>query len=128
MTDVQIKHMVDRFLTWRLPKDFNPDAGIRYTRPNYGPDVDATPSGTNLLSATQAEAMVRHMIDGVANEGLPQMSHVEHVYIMLLQKFRNFSAYGAQDKATCVDAAIRVFEEIWPDDCARCRARFGNGK
>lgn len=65
MTKAQIKHMVDRFLSWKLPANFNPDAGISYTRPNYHPDVDETPSGTNLLDAQQAEAMVRHMIEGM---------------------------------------------------------------
>lgn len=63
--DERIKHMVQRFLGWKLPPDFNPDAGISYTRPNYAPSVDATPSGTNLFSATQAEAMVRYMVDGL---------------------------------------------------------------
>ena len=65
MTEAQIKHMVDRFLNWKLPKTFNPDGGISYSRPNYHPNVDATPSGTNLLDATQADAMVRHMIEGM---------------------------------------------------------------
>lgn len=63
ITDEQIKHMVDRFLGWRLPSNFNPDAGISYTRPNYAPCVDATPTGTNLLDAEQAEAMIRYIID-----------------------------------------------------------------
>ena len=65
MTEDQIKHLVDRFLGWRLPKDFNPDAGISYTRPNYAPQVDATPYGTNLFDATQADAMVRYMVEGI---------------------------------------------------------------
>jgi hypothetical protein len=65
ITPNQVKYMVDRFLGWRLPKDFNPDAGISYTRPNYEPNVDATPSGTNLFDASQAAAMVRHMVEGM---------------------------------------------------------------
>ena len=65
MNDTQIKHMVDRFLGWKLPKNFSPDAGISYTRPNYAPEVDATPSGTNLFDATQADAMVRYMVEGL---------------------------------------------------------------
>lgn len=65
MNEIQIKHLVDRFLNWRLPKDFRPDAGISYKRPNYAPEVDATPSGTNLFSADQATEMVRHMIEGL---------------------------------------------------------------
>jgi len=69
VTDAQIKHMVDRFLSWRLPDNFSPDNGISFARlrnihtdpPSYYP----MPVGTNLLSATQAEAMVRHMIEGM---------------------------------------------------------------
>lgn len=66
LTDDLVKRMVDRFLQWRLPEDFTPDCGIHF-------DADAAkgfdarnrryePVGTNLLSAHQAEAMVRHML------------------------------------------------------------------
>lgn len=65
MTEEQIKHMANRFLQWRLPEDFSPAAGISYHRPNYHPSVDATPHGTNLFDAEQAEAMVRFMSDGL---------------------------------------------------------------
>lgn len=65
MTEEQIKYMVDRFLGWRLPQDFRPDAGISFTRPSYHPSVDATPSGTNLFDAQQAEAMLRYLIEGL---------------------------------------------------------------
>lgn len=59
MTEAQIKHMVDRFLGWKLPRDnFNPDCGISF-------DKKHEPSGTNLLNAQQADAMVRYMIDGL---------------------------------------------------------------
>lgn len=68
MSEDQIKYMVDRFLGWRLPEDFRPDCGIVF-------DADAAkklnprngryePVGTNLLSAAQADAMIRHMLDG----------------------------------------------------------------
>lgn len=30
MNDEQIKHMVDRFLMWKLPENFNPDDGISF--------------------------------------------------------------------------------------------------
>jgi hypothetical protein len=64
VTEDQIKYMVDRFLGWRVPKDFRPDAGISYTRPDYPLSMDATPYGTNLFNAVQADAMVRHMVEG----------------------------------------------------------------
>ena len=68
VTDEQIKHMVQRFLAWKLPENFNPDAGIRFDPVyNKGTNYEGRhqPSGTNLLDATQAEAMVRHLVDGL---------------------------------------------------------------
>lgn len=68
----QIKQMVTRFLGWRLPEDFRPDDGISF-EPEFNKEWNAsqgkppqrrTPTGTNLFSYTQAEAMVRYMIDG----------------------------------------------------------------
>jgi hypothetical protein len=73
MTDDQIKHMVDRFLGWRLPENFQPDAGISF-KPEHNIEYNADrgkpparhePSGTNLFDASQAEAMVRYMIEGM---------------------------------------------------------------
>lgn len=64
----RIKHMVDRFLGWRLPENFNPDAGISF-KATFNEHTDHPmkhePTGTNLLDATQADAMVRYMLEGV---------------------------------------------------------------
>lgn len=68
MTEDQIKHMTERFLQWKLPENFNPDAGISYTRPNY-PASWPGPVGTNLLTFVQAREMVRHMIEGLPKSG-----------------------------------------------------------
>lgn len=76
MTDDQIKHMVQRFLQWKLPENFNPDNGISF-KPTFNdsPKVMAmlgltepmkcNPVGTNLLDARQADEMVRFMLDGL---------------------------------------------------------------
>ena len=68
MTDEQIKHMVDRFLAWRLPENFNPDAGISF-EPDYNVNTSHPmrhePIGTNLFDATQADQMVRYMLEGL---------------------------------------------------------------
>jgi len=69
MNDAQIEHMVDRFLNWRLPDNFSPDGGISFTPvSNAGTPYEYrfAPTGTNLLDAQQAEAMVRHMIEGTS--------------------------------------------------------------
>lgn len=76
MTDDQIKHMVERFLSWKLPANFNPDAGIGF-KPTFNDSPAAmaalgltepmrhNPTGTNLFDYTQAQAMVRHMAEGM---------------------------------------------------------------
>lgn len=66
-----VKRMVDRFLGWRLPEHFRPDAGISFN-PEYNVEFNAKygkppalhqPTGTNLFDATQAEAMIRYMLN-----------------------------------------------------------------
>lgn len=73
MTEDQIKHMVNRFLMWKLPKNFNPDGGISFEKIGNGPGSAYVrePVGTNLLDATQAHAMVRHMLDGLPSNTPP---------------------------------------------------------
>jgi hypothetical protein len=67
-SDEQIKYMVNRFLSWRLPENFNPDGGISFKlvrnqgTPHEGKNE---PVGTNLLDATQAEKMIRYLMDGL---------------------------------------------------------------
>lgn len=58
--DALVKKMVDRFLGWKLPEDFAPDAGIYFDaayKEKWG-----MPIGTNLLNADQAKAMILHML------------------------------------------------------------------
>ena len=71
MTEDQIKHMVDRFLSWTLPDNFRPDGGISH-RPA---DVVMWPSGTNLFDATQATKMVRYMVEGLPSTPAEQAVH-----------------------------------------------------
>ncbi len=70
MTNDQIQAMVQRFLAYPLPADFMPDGGISFER-EYNVTFNAVhglppsvrePVGTNLLTAAQAEAMIRHLV------------------------------------------------------------------
>lgn len=67
MRDDQVQHMVQRFLGWRLPENFNPDGGVKFEREvNGGPRPKAWwPNGTNVLDAQQAEAMIRYITEGM---------------------------------------------------------------
>jgi hypothetical protein len=68
MTDAQIKYMAEQFLRWKLPQPFRPDGGISF-EPTYnngtGAPAKHEPTGTNLFGYTEAEQMVRHMLDGL---------------------------------------------------------------
>lgn len=62
---LSVRAVVERFLAWRLPADFNPDGGISF-KADFNENTDYPmrhePSGTNLLDYRQAEAMVRHIL------------------------------------------------------------------
>lgn len=69
-----IKHLVDRFLGWKLPADFHPDAGISF-KPTFNdtPEIMQAlglaepmhhePTGTNLFTAEQAKEMFRFLLE-----------------------------------------------------------------
>lgn len=71
MTENQIKYMVNRFLSWRLPENFTPDAGISF-KPNFNEytahPMKHEPTGTNLFDYTQAEEMIRYMVADIPND------------------------------------------------------------
>ena len=61
---------VNRFLGWRLPEDFCPDAGISF-KPEYNVEYMAKqglppsrhePTGTNLFNADQARQMIEYIL------------------------------------------------------------------
>ena len=66
-----IKEMVNRFLVWKLPKDFRPDAGISFKAEfNKGTPwpMKHEPSGTNLFTADQATEMLEYVAGPILAE------------------------------------------------------------
>jgi hypothetical protein len=63
---INVAEMVNRFLGWKLPKDFSPDCGISFD--GRGPDARGYdrgwPTGTNLFHAGQAKEMFEHCLKG----------------------------------------------------------------
>lgn len=64
-----VARMVDRFLGWKLPKDFNPDCGITfkpesdYQHSEYG-RAKYEPTGTNLFTVEQATKLFEYLMYG----------------------------------------------------------------
>lgn len=54
--------MVSRFLAWSVPRHFYPDCYITFDREKASQSPHSWPTGTNLLTAEQARAMLEHVI------------------------------------------------------------------
>ena len=118
----RIKHMVDRFLQWKLPENFNPDGGISFTkmRNEKSPwPAKNEPVGTNLLDAMQAEEMVRYMLDGIASashdaeSAPPSLKNPEHPVDELAQRIINESPHTSSC-AAYRETARRLYDTINP--------------
>jgi len=72
---ISVESMVERFLSWRLPKTFAPDGGIKFTRTYNGyvdgqfatdierkPEDSSWPTGTNLFSVEETKQMIAYML------------------------------------------------------------------
>jgi len=71
--------LVSRFLCWKLPKDFCPDAGITFERKVNGKDREDAwgPVGTNLFTAEQAKEMFNACFSGLLFQELPLIDENE---------------------------------------------------
>jgi hypothetical protein len=60
-----LDEMVRRFLSWKLPENFNPDGGISFKREfneNTAFPMKREPTGTNLFDYQQAKVMLEYVI------------------------------------------------------------------
>lgn len=98
-------HMVERFLAWPLPNDFNPDAGISF-------DDSGKPTGTNLLTATQAEEMVLHMLEVAPNA--PAEGELAKLVMELAEAVDNAAedVGGSRSQLIILREAVQVAERM----------------
>lgn len=113
-----INESVSRFLGWKLPADFAPDAGITFkpvyneTSP-FGPSTHE-PTGTNLFHAGQAEAMLIHVCKPLLDELDYWKSQANSLAIAVIMD------ETASDSNPCVSLQIT-------DDGVWAHFRVGNG-
>ena len=70
MKDEIIKQITNRFLGWKLPEDFSPDAGISFKsdfNENTKYPMKHKPVGTNLFNYSQAENMVKYILGDIVD-------------------------------------------------------------
>jgi len=95
---MNIENIVNRFLSWELPEDFYPDAGISFDR-----DSGHEPTGTNLFDYGQAEEMVRYILaDELTEEQEMSKMNIdrnenltEYMVELFRRQQRNAGLYGS---------------------------------
>lgn len=80
-----INRAADRLMWWRLPADFNPDGGIGFN-PASGvtPENPSWPTGTNLLTAEQARAMLRQIIGDEIERLQAELAEARGLHLKLM--------------------------------------------
>lgn len=129
MNNEQIHHMVNRFLSWKLPDDFHPDGGVTFT-PSYTEEpmrLRHWPIGTNIFSALQASLMVRHMLEDLPNaeeaQALAETAADEHVRQLVIAAREAWEDATDAEALQRLDKALEPFSEAVPyanepDRCA----------
>jgi len=115
--------MVDRFLGWKLPKDFAPDAGISFTptKPYEGDEYGNSwwPIGTNLLHAGQVKEMLQHVV--VSPEPEPQALYLLTFCVLVLRNGFTVTGESACASPENFDAELgrkiarqNAVQKVWP--------------
>lgn len=108
MTRPSIQECVTRFLRWKLPKDFSPDAGISFERvfnKDTPYEMEHSPTGTNLLDAVQAKEMIEHILAGAHIELSPPQP--QPVREALEEAAKIAEKYEPDEKQDYIDYASR---------------------
>lgn len=115
MNKDQIDHMTNRFLSWTLPSDFNPDGGISYSPHGYAP------TGTNLFTFTQARAMVLHILNGLPEGGAElegELSEADEARIDAAWETHKAAGRPAEPEVGALDVWYRGWECGYNADAA----------
>ena len=110
-----VSKMVDRFLGWKLPDDFYPDAGISFEAP-----IDAVwhPTGTNLFTAEQATGMFEY---AVGKPDIPQSLNMLTFCVLVLKNGFTVTGESACASPENFDAELgrkiarqNAVAKVWP--------------
>ena len=119
LTPLNIDEAVNRFLGWKLPENFAPDAGISFKKmfnEHTAHPMRHEPTGTNLLDAVQAKAMLEYVLQGFSHPAASAITKEERDVIKAAQDWRrqhnDFPEQYADGKEMI----------CWPSDEALCRA------
>lgn len=114
------QEMVQRFLGWRLPQDFRPDAGIRFDPPE---GVTTMPIGTNLLTATQAREMLEYILAYVPDPPAPPADDLE-AGVRLAQQAVLWSMFYGDGRGRVGELREHILGVFGPEVDTELRRRY----
>lgn len=112
-----IRHMVNRFLSWKLPKNFYPDSFISFDREKHdtwGGYPNSWPTGTNLFTADQAKAMLEHLLDGYEPAAKPAVDLAEVLDAPGCERIKDFYSVGPVQRAAVESFAAALLSSDAP--------------
>jgi hypothetical protein len=78
------EEMIGRFLQWKLPENFSPDAGISF-KPTFNDHLDPPmrhePTGTNLLDHQQAKDMLEFVLETIPDSSAAAPTEIRYLNI-----------------------------------------------
>jgi hypothetical protein len=124
-----VNKMVDRFLGWKLPEDFFPDAGVSFKAPQHH---GGWPTGTNLFHAGQAKEMFEY---AVGKPEIPQSLGLLTFCVLVLKNGFTVTGESACASPENFDAEIgkkiarqNAEQKIWPLMGYELKQRLVEGK
>lgn len=100
-----INEIVSRFLAWEFPHDLDPDGGIYFDLSGR-----SLPVGTNLLTATQAKAMIEHIAGDTITAQQERIALLKNV-CDAAWKYRNDITASCIDELDSAFAAAGYLQE-----------------
>jgi hypothetical protein len=117
INDAMIAKMVDSFLAWPLPKSVHPDECV------MNPDYPSELSGTHLLTATEAENMIRFILGSVdvtsntaSSDTTIQTETTSVIYSRSEEWFTGFGYWNLTEGWTSKDKANHFADTVFPPD------------
>jgi len=116
-----LKIAVDRFLGWKLPKDFQPDGGI-----SFKSGVCET-IGTHLFTAQQANEMLKYVLEEALSTSIHQALAEERAKVVEVEEKYQELIMAVEKKyegETRHETALKYIRSAEKTDCGEVKNSF----
>jgi hypothetical protein len=120
-----IEHMVNRFLGWKIPETFGPDAGVSFDKAYK--EKWGMPTGTNIFTGREAEQLFEYALEGFAAtpvstgaDAKGEHSHPLHVPTVERVRSAHTQMPAAAWVGTPHEGTHRTYKQSVDESCYLC--------